>query len=395
MCWWSPVAPPASPTPEEVLTRVSHKLEGLKSLTMTVSFSRGEGAADPGGRQPVSIRVAMAADGRFSARASDAIRELGGIVCDGAEIREWDCATRKWTRYPVADRPPGWAGPRLLAAGPLSVPMARFTRSWITKPTPYEWILQRLMIADNASVTTETADGQVCIVVAGAKTTKDGPVGLTEEFRCVFRADSYLPVSETTTARVAPPFEGSSTYQYVYRQVGQDTTIDNASFEYRPPDGWTFVEPPPPPNAPHPLAGTSMDGWSVNGLNGETVELAPSRQEQAGLILVWATWCVPCKSELDAIAELQSRGELDGVRLVAVSVDRDGKRLREFLARHKCPMIVGHDPGFLERARAAGVPVTIVLDRDGAVRDAWTGWVGGDDGRRRLLSAVRDARRPK
>ena len=78
---------------------------------------------------------------------------------------------------------------------------------------------------------------------------------------------------------------------------------------------------------------------SLKTLNGETTSLTEfSSKNDLVIVSLWATWCVPCKNELDAISEVyQDWQDETNVQLVAVSVDdsRTVNRVR--------PLINGKD----------------------------------------------------
>lgn len=83
----------------------------------------------------------------------------------------------------------------------------------------------------------------------------------------------------------------------------------------------------------------------------------------------WASWCGPCRVELPALAALQSDLGRDGVRVVAVSVDRLGwdaiDRTTDALGVRGLELY--HDLN-REAAVALGVetlPTTIVVDQQG------------------------------
>jgi thiol-disulfide isomerase/thioredoxin len=92
----------------------------------------------------------------------------------------------------------------------------------------------------------------------------------------------------------------------------------------------------------------------------------------AGEIVVvnlWATWCAPCVEEMPTLAELQRRFE-GRVRVVPVSVDSEGERARAQrqlaeLSGNSLPFLIDITRGVLFDVRAAGMPVTIIYDRQG------------------------------
>ena len=101
-------------------------------------------------------------------------------------------------------------------------------------------------------------------------------------------------------------------------------------------------------------------------INSESVKsLEAINQDGFTIISFWATWCIPCINELDAINEVISDwNEKENIKVLAISTDdpRSKKRVR--------PMVNGKDWGFevildsnqqFKRAMGVvGIPHTIV-----------------------------------
>ena len=81
----------------------------------------------------------------------------------------------------------------------------------------------------------------------------------------------------------------------------------------------------------------------------------------------WATWCHPCDDELDAFARL-SRTYGEAVPILAIS-DESREVASAFLKSHGVDARVIADPDhkIFGRYGVAPIPVTVVLDRAGAV----------------------------
>ena len=94
---------------------------------------------------------------------------------------------------------------------------------------------------------------------------------------------------------------------------------------------------------------------------------------RAVLLNLWATWCVPCRAEMPALDRLQAAKGDQGFEVVAVNVDTARLERRaafldsvgvKALARYADPS--GDAFETLRRdGKALGLPVTLVIDRNG------------------------------
>ena len=82
------------------------------------------------------------------------------------------------------------------------------------------------------------------------------------------------------------------------------------------------------------------------------------------IISFWATWCIPCINELDAIVDIYEELEKDNIEVIAISTDdaRTKKRVRPMINgkdwNFKIPLDENHD---LKRAlNIVGIPHTII-----------------------------------
>jgi thiol-disulfide isomerase/thioredoxin len=129
-----------------------------------------------------------------------------------------------------------------------------------------------------------------------------------------------------------------------------------------------------PPAPPPPLIFTSADGTkkTLRDFAGKGVVLN-----------LWATWCVPCVSEMPALDQLA--GELDpkDIAVIALSSDRQGAPIvQQFFARHKIRHLdVWLDPqgDAVEVLKLRGIPTTLIIDRKGNEQGRIEGAVAWDD----------------
>ena len=87
------------------------------------------------------------------------------------------------------------------------------------------------------------------------------------------------------------------------------------------------------------------------------------------LLNVWATWCVPCREEMPALARLQHK--LGGPRfeVIALSVDSGGvEAVKRFFAEYRVDSLAVYTDRSLQvnsALRVVGVPTTVLVDREG------------------------------
>lgn len=118
---------------------------------------------------------------------------------------------------------------------------------------------------------------------------------------------------------------------------------------------------------------------SLSGQNITTKQI--SQNHDLMIISLWATWCVPCKNELDAIAEVYDDWAEDtGVTLYAVSIDdsRTSKRIKPMINGKGWPFeILLDENSDLKRAFGVStVPFTAII-KNGNVVYKHTGYAPG------------------
>jgi peroxiredoxin len=85
----------------------------------------------------------------------------------------------------------------------------------------------------------------------------------------------------------------------------------------------------------------------------------------------WATWCGPCKYEIPMFVDLQQRYGAQGLNFLGISVDDPVEELKPFVDQYKMnyPVLVGLGREEVQEAYGPmiGIPVTVVIGRDGNV----------------------------
>jgi peroxiredoxin len=128
----------------------------------------------------------------------------------------------------------------------------------------------------------------------------------------------------------------------------------------------------PPPAS----VGSPAPAYQATSTAGEPVDLAGYRGE-AVVLNVWATWCEPCREEMPLLEALHREYGPRGLRVVGTSIDvrTSDHAVRRFVAEFGITFDILRDPDDrVSRVfQLAGVPNTVLIDRDGVIRHRWLG----------------------
>jgi thiol-disulfide isomerase/thioredoxin len=107
-------------------------------------------------------------------------------------------------------------------------------------------------------------------------------------------------------------------------------------------------------------------------IDGRAFDLATAKGK-AVLVHYWATWCEPCKQDLETIRGLQAKYGKDGFVPVGVNLDNTPAEVTAYLRANKSlPWAQVYEPGGLDGRLATELgiltlPTMILIDRDGKV----------------------------
>jgi cytochrome c biogenesis protein CcmG, thiol:disulfide interchange protein DsbE len=130
---------------------------------------------------------------------------------------------------------------------------------------------------------------------------------------------------------------------------------------------------------------STIPAVDLKDLKGKTINTgAISNNGKPIIISFWATWCSPCKKELNAIHdEFADWVEETGVKLIAVSIDdeRTRSRVAPYVDSKGWEFDVLLDPnGEFKRAMGVNnVPHTFVIDGSGKIVYSHNNYAPGDE----------------
>ena len=121
--------------------------------------------------------------------------------------------------------------------------------------------------------------------------------------------------------------------------------------------------------------------FTLKDVEGNDVSL----QSYKGKVIVldfWATWCGPCKVEIPHFIEFQQKYGSTGLQIVGISVDDPVDKLAPYVKEMgmNYPVLqgLGHDDVQDAYGPILGIPVSVLISRDGKVCATHTGLTGKD-----------------
>ncbi len=120
-----------------------------------------------------------------------------------------------------------------------------------------------------------------------------------------------------------------------------------------------------------PRVGEPAIEYVAATLEGDSVSLASLRGEVV-LLNLWATWCVPCRTETPYLQSLYEERADAGFRIVGVSLDTGdtADQVAAFVEEYGVTYTILHDPQMrgMDLYQILGLPATFLIDREGVLR---------------------------
>lgn len=108
------------------------------------------------------------------------------------------------------------------------------------------------------------------------------------------------------------------------------------------------------------------------GIDGKAIKLADYRGKVV-VLDIWATWCGYCVREIPELVSLQKEATVKKLplQLIGVSVDRDNNDVKSFLKTQNIPypIAMGDDKSLKTFGSIPGIPVKIIINKQGMIVD--------------------------
>ena len=103
---------------------------------------------------------------------------------------------------------------------------------------------------------------------------------------------------------------------------------------------------------------------------GDSINIAEHYRGRVTMLNIWATWCIPCRTEMPSMQQAYALLKDEGFAIAAVSIDEAGPDVvTAFSQEYGLTFDILHDrSGAIQRLfQITGVPETFLLDRDGVI----------------------------
>jgi thiol-disulfide isomerase/thioredoxin len=124
------------------------------------------------------------------------------------------------------------------------------------------------------------------------------------------------------------------------------------------------------PAPPFTLAAKGGSNVSLSQYKGQVV-----------MINFWASWCGPCREEMPLLESIYKKYNKLGFTMIGVNVEPDSKAADEWLKATPVsfPILYDTDSKVSKLYAVAGMPSTVIIDRNGNVRTLHRGYKPGDE----------------
>jgi peroxiredoxin len=126
--------------------------------------------------------------------------------------------------------------------------------------------------------------------------------------------------------------------------------------------------------------GKPLPNFALKTTTGAASSLQKQLKPNRGLLInIWATWCVPCAKEMPELEKMRTRLAARNIDIIGINVDTEPNvNIRKYLTEKRVtyPILIGGVP-VIEQLYATdelSVPLSILIDDKGVVRDLIPGW---------------------
>lgn len=127
---------------------------------------------------------------------------------------------------------------------------------------------------------------------------------------------------------------------------------------------------------PAPQQGFSAPDFELKTPNGETIKLS-ELSGQAVLVNLWATWCPPCRAEMETIEKVYQEYQDQGFTVLAVNMTYQDEPLKvmPFVTEHRLtfPILLDETGEMANAYQLKSLPSSYFINREGIINEVVIG----------------------
>jgi len=135
----------------------------------------------------------------------------------------------------------------------------------------------------------------------------------------------------------------------------------------------------------HLFAQDALPDLTLKNLEGEKVNIQDFAENGKNTVFTfWATWCAPCKKELNNIAEIYDDWKSDyNTEVVAISIDnqRSSSKVKTYVngKAWEYDVLLDVNQDLMRGLNFQNVPYTVVVNSEGEISYRHSGYADGDE----------------
>lgn len=130
--------------------------------------------------------------------------------------------------------------------------------------------------------------------------------------------------------------------------------------------------------------------FTLKDIRGRTIKLSDLRGKVV-LLNFWATWCVPCRTEIPDLVKKQGAHRSKGLRIIGITYPPEKKsEVRQVMRELKMnyPVVIGSRETKQVFTTSETLPLTVIIDREGTVRAIIEGIMYSDEFEQKVFSLL-------
>lgn len=131
--------------------------------------------------------------------------------------------------------------------------------------------------------------------------------------------------------------------------------------------------------------GQTAPDFILPDLEGENYHLSEQIGDGPIFVNFWATWCIPCRTEMKKLKKIYKKFHVQGVEFLAISIDdpKTVAKVKGFVNSNRYPFKILLDTNneVFQLYQGTYPPLSVLIDRDGQIVYSHTGYRKGDEKR--------------